>query len=143
MSAVTCPPVSVKLAVHVVPHEALLPSVAKRKYLWLQQLKAACAEGQRNKLQSSPPVITSLTRQWPAGIQRSPGAAPGRVQQGKITELCSVVSSEAVAYQTPVQLCSHCSCRNERKTAMFSSCAQMPTTEASTGSQGNSPPTGK
>lgn len=30
-----------RLAVHVVPHEALLLHVAKRKYLWLEQLKVA------------------------------------------------------------------------------------------------------
>lgn len=82
MSAVTCPPVGMRLAVHLVPHRALLLLVAKRKYLWQEQLKVACAVscagGQRNKPQTSPPVSTSLTRQWPAGIQRSAGAVPGR-----------------------------------------------------------------
>lgn len=70
------------LPVHLVPHEALLLHGAERKYLWLEQLKVACAVscagGQRNNPQSSPPVSAPLTRQWPAGIQRSAGAAAGR-----------------------------------------------------------------
>ena len=71
-----------RLAVHVTPHDVLLMMhVAKKKYIWLEQLKVAravsCAGGQRNKPQTSPPVSTALTRQWPAEIQRSTRAAPG------------------------------------------------------------------
>lgn len=73
-----------RLALHVMPHDVLMMvmHVAKKKYIWLEQLKAACAifcaGGQRNKPHFSPPVSTSLTRQWPAEIQRSTRAAPGR-----------------------------------------------------------------
>lgn len=146
MSAVTCPPLSVGLPLHLVPHEELL-RVAERKYLWLEQLKVSCAVscagGQRNNPQSSPPISTSVTRQWPAGIQRSAGAAPGR-------EGCRKAKSPSWVQWCgllPTRNLSSCvltaPARVKEKQQCFHHVPKCQLLEASTGSQGNSPPTAK
>lgn len=137
MSAVTCPPAGRRLPVH----GALLLPVAERN--GAAEGALCCLLCRRAEKQT--PNLTSCEHFSDMALaSRNTEITWSRAWEGTITELASVLSSGAVVYQKPLQLCSHCSCRNERKTEQcFHPVPKCQLLGASTGSQGNRPPSGK